>query len=81
MRRKLFNYHIQDGYVYKRYRKNQDVFILSHEYNPTKLSTQDKKYLKKNTLYKDNIHIFFTHIEDNFILLFKNNQNQIVRTK
>ena len=25
MRRKLFNYHIQDGYVYKRYRDNQAV--------------------------------------------------------
>ena len=81
MRRKLFNYHIEDGYVYKRYRDNQDVFIQSHEYNPIKLSTKDRNYLKKNTLYKNNIHIFFTHIEENFTLLFNNNQNQIIRTK
>ena len=81
MRRKLFNYHIEDGYVYKRYRDNQDVFIQSHEYNPIKLSAKDRNYLKKNTLYKNNIHIFFTHIEENFTLLFNNNQNQIIRTK
>jgi len=71
MIRKLFNYHIEDGYVYKRYRKDQDVFILSHKYEPIKLSVRDRKYLKKITHYKNNVHLFFTQIEEDFILLFK----------
>ena len=80
MRRKLFNYHIQDGYVYKRYRDNQDVFIQSYEYNPITLSTKDRNYLKKSTSYKDNIHIFFSYIEENFTLLIKNNETPILST-
>jgi len=80
MRRKLFNYHIQDGYVYKRYRDNQDVFIQSYEYKPITLTTKDRNYLKKSTSYKDNIHIFFSHIEENFTLLIKNNETPILST-
>lgn len=81
MRRKLFNYHIQDGYVYKRHRTGHDVFVISHEYNPIKLSPKDRKYMKKDASYKNNIHLFFTDIEKNFILLFHNKQNKIIRTK
>ena len=81
MRRKLFNYHIQDGYVYKRHRTGQDVFVISHEYNPIKLSPKDRKYMRKDASYKNNIHLFFTDIEKNFILLFHNKQNKIIRTK
>jgi len=36
-----------------------------------RLSTKDRKYLTWSTSYRDKIHIYFSHIEDNFILLHK----------
>ena len=67
----LSNFHIRDGDVYKRHRNGQDVYTFSHKMSDLKLTRQDKKYLTWSTSYRDKIHIYFSHIEDNFILLHK----------
>jgi len=67
----LSNFHIRDGDVYKRHRYGQDVYTFSHKMSDLKLTRQDKKYLTWATSYRDKIHIYFSHIENNFILLHK----------
>ena len=74
----LSNFHIRDGDVYKRHRNGQDVYTFSHKMSDLKLTRQDKKYLTWATSYRNKIHIYFSNIEDDFRLLNKPYQTQVL---
>ncbi len=74
----LSNFHIRNGDVYKRHRNGKDVYVFSHKMSDLKLTSKDKKYLSWSTSYKNNIHIFFSHIEEDFRLLNIPYQPQII---